>query len=156
LGSLSWSKGGKKTGFVDYKVQSDKIILYYRFRENGGEWEAVVQELSFDWTSCHYGGHRVWFRCPQCARRIAILYGAGRYFLCRHCYNLTYSCQREGQIGRLIRKAQKLRKKLGSSGNLAEPIWEKPKNMHNKTFFRLSTEAEYSSDLSLQLMDLLL
>jgi hypothetical protein len=30
-----------------------------------------------EWTRCHYGGERAWFRCPVigCGRRVAILYG---------------------------------------------------------------------------------
>jgi len=48
------------------------------------------------------GKLRWWFICPlvvnerPCGRRVRKLYlpGGGRYFGCRHCYNLTYtSCQ---------------------------------------------------------------
>lgn len=34
---------------------------------------------------------RPWFRCPRCPRcwqRVAVLYGADKRFLCRHCYRL--------------------------------------------------------------------
>lgn len=49
-------------------------------------------------TPCNYGGVRLWFVCPlyiagrACRRRVGRLYlpPGGRYFGCRHCYNLTY------------------------------------------------------------------
>lgn len=54
-------------------------------------------------TSCHYGGKRFWFTCPllvnskPCERRVGKLYllPGGKYFGCRHCWNLTYKCQKE-------------------------------------------------------------
>jgi hypothetical protein len=54
-------------------------------------------------TPCNYGGIRYWFICPleangrPCNRRVAKLFlpPGGRYFGCRHCYNLTYKCQKE-------------------------------------------------------------
>ncbi|GAG06388.1 unnamed protein product [marine sediment metagenome] len=46
-------------------------------------------------THCNYGGQRYWFICPLsgCNRRVAKLYkpNNGRYFGCRHCYNLAYA-----------------------------------------------------------------
>ena len=49
-------------------------------------------------TRCYLGGFRYWFSCPvsiggkTCARKVSVLYlpPIGRYFACRHCYNLTY------------------------------------------------------------------
>ena len=42
--------------------------------------EQVDQVIPFDHTRCHFGGFRLWFLCPRCRRRVAILYGAGKYF----------------------------------------------------------------------------
>ena len=51
---------------------------------------------------CNFGGYRWWFICPLvvngnvCGRRVGALYlGGEEYFGCRHCYNLTYECQKE-------------------------------------------------------------
>ena len=50
-------------------------------------------------TPCHFGGSRYWFECNlykngmYCGRRVGILYKAGDWFGCRHCYNLAYSSQ---------------------------------------------------------------
>jgi len=65
-----------------------------------------VNKQSFDYkiflhkTPCNYGGYRYWFMCPlprsgmTCGRLSAVLYKAGNYFGCRHCYNLTYQCRK--------------------------------------------------------------
>jgi hypothetical protein len=92
------------------------------------------------WTPCRYGGQRPWFIYPGvvngrvCGRRVAILYGAGRYFLCRHCYDLTYESQREDLPTRLISKAQKIRQRLGGTASLVDPFPQKPKGMHWRTY----------------------
>ena len=44
-----------------------------------------------------------------CGRRVAILYGLGKYFLCRHCYDLRYESKREDKKGRALRRVQKIR-----------------------------------------------
>jgi hypothetical protein len=67
---------------------------------------------------------------------VAILYGAGRYFLCRHCYDLSYENQREDLHTRIISKAQKIRQRLGGSASLMELLPPKPKGLHWRTYSR--------------------
>ena len=47
----------------------------------------------------HIGGKRYWLTCPisGCGRRVGKLYlpPRGKYFGCRHCYDLTYTSSRE-------------------------------------------------------------
>jgi len=145
---LSWSSRGEQTGSIRYRMEENRMILNYRHRPHGGEWEDVEQDISFDRTQCNYGGYRTWFLCPRCWKRVALLYGAGKYFRCRHCCNLTYASQQESQPDRLMRKARKIRERLGASENLSESILFKPKNMHQKTFDRLRREAEHANNLS--------
>ena len=73
-------------------------------------------------------------------RRVAILYGPGRYFLCRHCYDLSYQSQRDNVMYRALHKAQSIRERLGGSANMTEPFPEKPKGMHCRTYERLWRE----------------
>ncbi len=147
-GSLSWNCRGEQSGSIGYRMETDCMILTYRHRPHGGEWESVEQSIPFDKTACNYGGFRIWFLCPRCNRRVAVVYGAGKYFLCRHCYGLTYSSQQESKPYRLMRKARKIRARLGASNDLFESILFKPKNMHWKTFDYLRREADYANDLS--------
>ena len=150
-GSLSWSSRGKQTGSINYRMESDSMILNFRHRDSGGEWETIQQEIVFDRTPCYFGGYRKWFLC-SCGKRVAVLYGKGKYYLCRHCYALTYNCKQEQPVDRLIRKQRKLRSRLGATDDLSEPIWAKPKNMHWKTFERLKNQAEGANRLSWGIM----
>jgi len=147
IGTLSWTCNQKESGSVAFRMESERLVLNYRHRSQGSDWEPVEQSINLDWTRCNYGGRRTWLLCPKCRRRVALLYGAGKYFLCRHCYNLTYSSQQECGADRLMRKARKIRKRLGASRNLMVPILFKPKNMHHKTFDRLKLEADLVSRL---------
>jgi hypothetical protein len=72
-----------------------------------------------------------------CGRRVAVLYMGGEYFACRHCYNLAYKSQRETKANRSYRGADKVRNKLGWQLGIANPLEEKPKGMHWKTYNRL-------------------
>ncbi|MEA1946461.1 MAG: hypothetical protein U9N83_04055 [Thermodesulfobacteriota bacterium] len=152
FGLLSWSRRNKQTGSIGYRMEADHMVLNYRHRPHGGEWETVEQTVSFDRTPCNYGKHRTWFHFPRCWKRIAVLYGAGKYFFCRHCYNLTYSSQQESRADRLMRKARKIRERMGGSGNLLEPFPDKPKNMHWKTYWRLHERSEHANTLSCLIM----
>jgi hypothetical protein len=114
--------------------------MLYRHRSGlGGEWEDVQETVALSWTACNFGGKRPWFVCPGagCGRRVALLYGPERYFLCRHCYDLVYESQRDDAMYRALHKAQSIRARLGGSANVMEPFPEKPKGMHWRTYERL-------------------
>jgi len=51
-----------------------------------------------------------------------------------------------------MRKARKIRERLGASNNLMESILFKPKNMHQKTFNRLRGEEDHANTLSWVIM----
>ena len=145
MGSISWSCRGERTGSVSFRIDTNQMVLDYRHRLRSGEWGPVQQKISFDWTPCFFGGYRYWFLCPRCWKRVAVLYGVGKYFFCRHCYNLTYTTQQEGPIDCIGRKARKIRARLGASTDLFALMpfnLPKPKNMHWKTFNRLFEEAD--------------
>lgn len=98
--------------------------------------------VPLEWTPCNFGGERPWFLCPgaRCGSRVAVLYGPEKYFLCRHCYNLSYESQRENTMYRALHKAQAIRERLGGSANMTLPFPEKPKGMHWRTYGRLRNE----------------
>ena len=148
FGSLSWSRGDEQTGSIGFRMEHDRMILNYRHRPHGSEWENVEQAISFDRTSCNYGGFRTWFLCPRCWQRVALLYGAGKYFFCRHCYNLTYASQQVQRYERLMMKARGIKERLGGSTDPSIPFPEKPKGMHWETYQRLREEAEQANHLS--------
>ena len=143
--SLGWSRAGRQTGSVGGVAHDDdRVTFFYRHRSagSGGEWEDVRETVALEWTTCNFGGGRPWFVCPGAdwGRRVALLYGPGKYFLCRQCYDLSYESQREGKANRALRRAQKITDRLGGSTNMMEPFPEKSKGMHHKTYIRLFWE----------------
>lgn len=135
-----WTRNGEKIAGINARVETGQLRLIYNFRNgNSGEWENLDYPVRLQTTSCHHGGVRYWFVCPAlgCGRRVAILYSAGKYFACRHCYQLAYKSQRETKGDRGRRRADKIRGKLGWAPGIANPPGGKPKGMHWKTYNRL-------------------
>ena len=144
LFSWSWSRAGREVASIGALVEGHDgpervVLLFRRTRGPSGEWEDVRECVPLFWTACNFGGERPWFICPGagCGRRVAILYGPGKYFLCRHCYDLVYESKRDNAMYRALHKAQAIRERLGGSANMMEPFPEKPKGMHWKTYERL-------------------
>jgi hypothetical protein len=73
-------------------------------------------ELTF--TEERFGGRRIWFRCPECGRRVRFLFG-GRLstgkphrIACRRpCQGLAYACQLEARERRWRRQLAKLERR---------------------------------------------
>ena len=141
---VTWHRGAQQMGSVGVAMVDGRLVVEYRSRRRGSEaWEDIRQVITLDWTPCHYGGQRPWFRWPRCQRRVAVLCSYDRLFLCRHCYRLPYASQCETALDRGYRKTRKIRTRLGISYNMMERIWRKPKDMHWRTFQRLrDQEAE--------------
>ena len=100
------------------------------------------------YTHPHFGGQRPWLICPAlgCGRRVAVLYLAGRYTACRHCYRLAYSSQTESRWDRARRAADKIAARLeeDKKGYLV-----KPKRMRWATFERLCARFRTYDDASM-------
>jgi hypothetical protein len=106
-GSWQWKNAdtAEITSSIGYEVNiTDSsfpwLRLYYSFTQTK---EALDYKIQLQPTRPYIGGLRWWFTCPlvinhsTCNRRVAKLYlpPGGRYFGCRHCYDLTYeSCQK--------------------------------------------------------------
>ena len=111
MGNWVWSRDGKEIGRIDYKAEDGRLVLDYKVRMYGGDWEPIKQSIRITYADCHYGGQRPYFRCPgvvnghHCGRRVGKLFAGGRYFLCRHCYKIAYSSQSEARCDRMLRRA---------------------------------------------------
>jgi hypothetical protein len=84
----------------------------------------------------------------SCRRRVAKLYGAGLYFLCRHCYRLAYASQSEAVSDRALRRADKIRQRLGGEPGLEASLSPGPKGMWRRTHERLSEQAFQAETLA--------
>jgi hypothetical protein len=113
----------------------------------GSDGENVAENVRIVRVACRFGGSRPYFVCPgvvngiACGRRVVKLYGAGRYFLCRHCYRLAYDSQSEGAWHRTLRRANKIRQRLGGDPGIAAPFPPKPTGMWWQTYERLRDDA---------------
>lgn len=116
---------GATRASIGWRVEAGVVVLVYAI--NG---EPVTQRVPIERTSCNYGGSRAWFRCPRCARRVAVLFLRGRGFACRHCQQVAYRSQSEDDMGRAWIKQRKAEAKLGEN-------WSRPKGMHHATRERL-------------------
>jgi hypothetical protein len=107
----------------------------------------VTETVRIERVPCRFGGARPYFICPgavdgsACGRRVVKLHGPGRYFLCRHCYRLAYASQSEGAWDRMLRRADKIRERLGGDPGMAAPLPSRPKGMWLQTYERLLEEA---------------
>src|SRR5687767_12247745 len=105
-GSLRWSRCGREAGSIRFAVCEDTVTLAYRVRDGGtGEWADITEIVRLLRTAQPFGGERLWFACPRCSGRCAVLYG-GRRFFCRHCVGVPYASQNEAAHERLLRRAQ--------------------------------------------------
>jgi hypothetical protein len=144
----SWTRCGEPLGSIDVRTAADAVVLTFKGSSEG---RAVEQRVPLMWTRCHLGGARPWFRC-SCGRRAAILYMRSAPVLgCRHCRGLAYRSQQEIPRHRAIRRAQKLRMRLGGSANLLKPFPERPRGMHRITYYRLSARAMAAQERSIGL-----
>jgi hypothetical protein len=85
-----------------------------------------------------FGGLRWWFVCPQLNRRVRKLYLplGGRHFWSRRAYELAYASQRETKFDRALRRARKLRLRLGGD-SADDECPDKPPRMRWATYNRL-------------------
>jgi hypothetical protein len=143
FGLWTWRSAGRVVASIGYEASRAAVVLDYEIQG-----ERIRYAVPIEWTRCNYGGERPWFRCPDrgCGRRCAILYG-GRFFSCRRCLGLVYQSQREDRSTRLMRKADKLRAKLGTEPS--EDVEDKPPRMHWATFDRLVGDIERANYESL-------
>lgn len=136
INTLTWSRNGNPIASIKIFADIDYVRLIYKCRSNGAEWEDKDYRVTIERTTCHYGGSRAWFLCPCCSKRVGKLYG-GKVFACRHCHDLAYKSQREGELDLLARKVERIRERLKWEAGILNGQGWKPKGMHWKTFDRL-------------------
>lgn len=95
---------GDRASSLGYEVDTTNsanswVRLFYTITRTR---QTVNYKISLTTTLPHFGGRRWWFICPlvvknkYCNRRVGKIHlpPYGRYYGCRHCYDLTYrSCQ---------------------------------------------------------------
>jgi hypothetical protein len=119
---MGWvsSNTGKETNIcltVDITTNEPYARLVYAVTDRDGNKTDYDYEVSLVTTPCNWGGVRYWFGCPDCGRRVAVLYlvPGDVYFRCRNCNNLSYwsrnRCTLES-FGHTDREIKKLRSEI--------------------------------------------
>lgn len=135
-GTLSWKRGGQPSGNIRFPMHKDAMELIYKFRVQGAnEWQDVNEAVSFAYTQQHIGGRRRWFVCLSCGCKCSVLHG-GTHYRCRKCWNLAYQSQHGSPFQRALSQAQNFRRRFGGSPCTDDPLPDKPKGMHWRTYER--------------------
>lgn len=141
-GNWEWKYDDERVALISLQMEESNLLLNYNFRRYGEEWESVSERVPITRIPCRFGGSRPYFKCPgvvngrHCGRRVIKLYGAGAYFLCRHCYRLSYESQRQDDLDRARQRADKIRQRLGAPQGYEQPLPKRPKGMWSQTFER--------------------
>jgi hypothetical protein len=137
---------GNEVVSLKLRAEAERLLLFYAVRVGDGKWEDMTETIPIVYLRCRFGGSRAYFICPgpgggtDCGRRMIKLHLSRRYFLCRRCNRLAYASQYEHPWQRALRRANKLRQRLGIAAGIAEPLPDKPKGMWVRTYGCLLNE----------------
>ena len=153
IGTRRWMQDGKEAARIGLRAEEGRVQLSYRVQVDRGEWQDIEESIPLMWQPCRFGGRRPYFVCPgvvngvPCRRRVEKLYKVGRDFLCRHCHGLSYGSQSEDRYGRALRRAAKIRMRLGGEPEFEARPSLKPKGMHRATYERLRNQMLEAEDV---------
>lgn len=108
-GTIKWTNRWQEESKVSIEVvtlfwHSPYVRLNYFKTDEEGNKKEFDYQVPLVTTPCRYGGLRYWFCCPlvkkggcSCNRRVFKIFlpPEGKYFGCRHCYDLTYQKRQE-------------------------------------------------------------
>ena len=138
--TLTWSKGGEKTGSIGVLMQTDGLRLTYALTAHDGTTIGVDELVPFAYTATKFGGQRQWLTCIKCGRYCRTIYG-GRYFRCRQCHRLKYASPSENSAKRALLRADRVANRLhdvwGGKTKAEYDFPPKPKRMRWATYQRL-------------------
>lgn len=147
-----WRGGRERTNFT-VSASGEEINFVFDKRPSKTGYGQTIIRSGIVHTVCNFGGSRPWFVCPSCGRRRAKLVIRPESVSCRACLALSYRCSSESQAARAVRRAQRIRRKLGASVDLSVAIRAKPKGMHQSTFNRLLQELDQAESAALCAME---
>jgi hypothetical protein len=142
--SCQWINGNEVASSINLRAEAERLHLSYAVRVEDGKSEDMTETIPIVDLRCRFGGSRAYFLCPgpgdgtDCGRRTK-LHLSHRYFLCRHCNKLAYASQYEQPWPRKLRRANKLKQRLGIDVEIGDPF-QKPKRMWTRTFDSLLNE----------------
>ena len=97
VGDWQWLQDDLPVGRIRLQAENGRIVLLYRFRDSSGASEEICEVVRLEHRGSLFRDGKLLFLCPgrwegvRCNRAVANIYGAGRYFVCRHCAGLKPS-----------------------------------------------------------------
>ena len=139
----SWRDNWQRpTGSMQVVGGDDVVTLVYSVRNGDAEdWRQIEERVTLTRVAKPFGGAQTYFRCPRCSRRVATLALARQYFRCRTCVGAAYASSQEGPTDRAMRRANKLKRRLGAEPGLDSYYW-RPKHMRQRTFARIDARIQ--------------
>lgn len=138
-GTINWSRGGRATGCIGYKLcfceaGRERLELSYTLGE-GVHAENVEQTIDLTFTEPNFGGKRWWMICPYTNQRVAMLFlpPNGDRFASRKAWDLGYRSQRVPPDERAFEALFRLQERLGCESGWGRPI-RRPKGMWLRTY----------------------
>lgn len=131
--TITWTTSGawgESKNSINYDIDLEEVsglnirLKYTCSDQHSEEKESFDYTVELTTTQCYFGGHRHWFICPNqnCGKRVGCLYFGQKYFLCRHCLDLSYDKRNENKhyrmFGRLFDYEERAEK-------LADKMWGK-------------------------------
>lgn len=131
----SWHDNWKQpTGSMQVVGGDGFVTLVYSVRADETEaWQHIEERVMLAHVTKPFGGSQTYFRCPRCNRRVMTLALGRRYFRCRTCVGAAYASSQEGPTDRAMRRASKLKRRLGAEPGL-DSFCRRPKHMRRATF----------------------
>ena len=123
-----------------------------RLKYTSTRWDGDRREsdywIQLETTAQPFGGRRWWWICPRTGRRAVKLYlpNGAFTFASRQAYRLAYRSQRETPHDRALRRAFKLRRRLGGDDGTGDYI-PKPKWMRWPTYNRKLEEVAAAEEV---------
>ena len=100
LGVIRWSRRDRETGSCAIMTSIEDKQAICVFQYSGRETTVLLA-----WYRPGYGGHRYFFICPECGRRMRTLFFKGSELACRFCHGLTYeSCKKSHYFDGIYRQ----------------------------------------------------
>jgi hypothetical protein len=145
-----WTVCGKEVASIQIRTEVDRVILNYRNRSNGGEWQTdgIPGAAGMD-------GLQAWgaIVLGSFARRKD---AGGAWRLCSAAQSslagivTSWPMSASGKLMMIerLRRAGTIRRRLGWQAGIANPTGDKPKGMHWQTFWRLKAEHDAFANAS--------
>lgn len=139
--NITWSCDGVITDRIFVFTEPNIVTFKFVVQNNSGAFSDKKISVSLTCTNGTYGSQRLWFTCPSCDRRVALLYKVEQFLKCRKCCNLPYESQSETEFQRLKRKKHVKFRELKVKHGMVFPFRKRPKGMHKKTFQQFKNES---------------